>query len=177
MNIRPAFPADLESVLAVEFAAFNSHVEAQLVSELMADASAEPRLSLIAVDEGRIVGHVLFTAARIEQQDDLSASILAPLAVTPTMQGRGVGSALVREGLQQLWDDGIDLAFVLGDPRYYGRFGFTPALPRGLLTPQPIPAEYADAWMAVNLSDAAIGIGGGQVRCADVLEQPQYWSD
>lgn len=131
-------------------------------------------LSLVAEHHGEVVGHVLFTAARVEPTGPgVTASILSPLAVDPRHQGMGVGSGLVQTGLATLDGAGVDLVFVLGDPAYYGRIGFVPATPAGLTPPHPLVPEYADAWM-VRMRTGAPGAQGG-VRCADVLEEPQHW--
>lgn len=116
---------------------------------------------------------MLFSAARVEPDPARRrASILAPLAVAPAAQGRGVGGALVRAGLARLDADGIDLVFVLGDPAYYGRFGFRPARDAGLAAPHPLAPEYAAAWMVRAGGDAG---PPGRVRCSDVLEAPRHW--
>lgn len=131
-------------------------------------------LSLVAEYHGEVIGHVLFTAARVEPAGTgVTARILAPLAVDPRHQGRGVGSALVRTGLATLDGAGVDLIFVLGDPAYYGRFGFVPATPAGLVPPHPLVPEYADAWMVWTRTGTPDP--QGRVRCADVLEEPRHW--
>lgn len=178
VTIREATGNDLDAVLDVERQAFGQDAEADLVRELMSDASAAPRLSLLAIEEGDPVGHVLFTSAEVAgAEPPVRASILAPLAVVPRAQGRGCGSKLVRDGLLRLARSGIDIVFVLGDPHYYARFGFTPAARLGLEAPNPIPAEHADAWMVKALSDGFVGTIAGRVRCADALNRPELWRE
>lgn len=176
MQIREARPSDLHHVLAVERAAFGSDVEADLVRDLLADPSAAPMLSLLAWDEGRAVGHVLFTAVRMDHATaPVSAMILAPLAVVPDAQGRGIGGTLIREGLTLLRQRGVDLVFVLGHPGYYTRHGFEPAIPRGLTAPYPIEPEAA--WMVQALRPGLLGSVRGRVVCADVMNRPEYWRE
>ncbi|WP_422126615.1 GNAT family N-acetyltransferase [Thioalkalivibrio sulfidiphilus] len=176
MQIREARPSDLDHVLAVECAAFGSDVEACLVRDLLADPSAAPTLSLLAWDEGRAVGHVLFTVARIENATvPVSAMILAPLAVVPEAQSRGIGGTLIREGLALLKQRGVDLVFVLGHPGYYTRHGFEPAIPQGLIAPYPIEPETA--WMVQALRPGLLGSVRGRVVCADVMNRPEYWRE
>lgn len=176
--IREAFEDDLDAVLEVERRAFGQDTEAELVRALMSDPSAVPRLSLLAVAEGQPIGHVFFTAVTVVGADrPVSASILAPLAVVPEEQGRGYGSKLVEDGLMRLAGAEVAIVFVLGDPRYYSRFGFTPAIPLGLEAPFELPAEYIDAWMVKALNDGIVGSASGRVRCADVLSRPEYWRD
>ncbi len=145
MQIRKASETDLETALTVERAAFGTEEEAALVHGLLADPSAQPALSLLAFEDHRAVGHILFTRAGVEGHPHLNASILAPLAVIPEFQKQGIGGALIRQGLQALAATGIDLVFVLGHPDYYPRHGFEPAGRRGFQAPYPIPPQNADA--------------------------------
>ncbi|NIP71638.1 MAG: N-acetyltransferase, partial [Gammaproteobacteria bacterium] len=81
----------------------------------------------------------------------LPSAILAPLAVHPDHQGRGIGGSLVREGLARLKGAGVELVFVLGYPAYYAKLGLSPAGEKGFEAPHPIPPESADAWMVQAL--------------------------
>ena len=93
-------------------------------------------------------------------------ALLAPLAVAPKHQRQGIGSAIVRTGFGAVRDAGVSRVFVLGDPAYYGRFGFVPE--RATLTPCPIPANWAAAWQSKSLDgDEAPAIGR--------LELPAPW--
>jgi putative acetyltransferase len=176
--IREALEEDLGAVLDVERRAFGQDIEAELVRELMSDSSAVPRLSLLAATDGQPVGHVLFTAVTVIGADrPVPASILAPLAVVPEVQRRGYGKKLVEDGLTRLARDGVAIVFVLGDPRYYSRFGFVPATRLGFEAPFELPAEYGDAWMVKALGDGIIGSVTGRIRCADALSRPEYWRD
>ena len=148
----------------------------QLVNELLIDETARPLLSLVAVHEGKLLGHVIFTRAEVSGgAEPVSAQILAPLAVLPGAQSQGVGSRLVREGLHRLRETGVGLVFVLGYPAYYTRFGFAPAGILGLEATYPIPEEHADAWMVLELDSGVIKKAGGRVRCAEALDKPGYW--
>ena len=176
MSIKAATNADLPGILEVHRLAFGSPIEAGLVRDLLADPSAAPRLSLIAKQTGQIIGHILFT--RISVGDtDAKASILCPLAVLPDHQSNGAGSTLIDAGLQRLRNEGCYLVFVLGDPAYYGRFGFQPAALDRFPTPQPIPDQYRAGWMVHNLSDQPLETWQGRLSCADALNKPKYWSD
>jgi len=124
MFIREAFDSDLDAVMAVESAAFGSDEEAGLVADLLADPSAMPYASLLAFDGDRAVGHILFTKANLMPSYPITISILAPLAVIPGEQKKGIGGALIEHGLKMLSESGVYLVFVLGHPSYYPRFGF-----------------------------------------------------
>jgi putative acetyltransferase len=177
MTIREALDSDLDNVLSVERAAFGSDEEANLVRDLLADASAQPMVSLIAIHQNRVVGHILFTRAHLEPESPVSISILAPLAVVPDAQKQGVGSQLVEKGLEVLRQAGGDLVFVLGHPAYYPRFGFKPAGQLGFDAAYPIPEKNAGAWMVVPLRPDVIGAFSGKVICADTLNKPEYWRE
>ncbi len=181
MEIRHSLPADLGDILHVHRRAFGADegpVIAELVRDLFEDPSALPVFSYIALDGETIAGHILFTRARIEGKDeDLSHQILAPLAVLPEHQSGGVGLGLIDHGLQELQRNGVDLVFVLGHPGYYPKAGFSPALPLGLAAPYPIEEKNIGAWMVKELRVGLIGDVKGTVRCADVLDRPEHWSE
>lgn len=131
LAIRAEKESDHERVAAIQEAAFGQTAEAELVAALR--ESARPRLSLVAELAGERVGHVFFSPVAIEGPGAAPpVAGLAPLAVAPEWQGRGAGSALVRAGLSACVPLGWQAVFLLGDPGYYGRFGFEPAPPRGL---------------------------------------------
>jgi putative acetyltransferase len=178
MLIEKASDSDLQAVLSVERQAFGSDEEAELVRVLLADPSAQPLLSLLASEDERPVGHVLFTAGRLEEdRDAASIAILAPLAVTPDAQRRGIGGELITRGLQLLSESGVDLVFVLGHPEYYPRHGFEPAGRLGFAAPFTIPDENADAWMVQALRPDLLGSVRGTVVCADAMNKPEYWRE
>lgn len=179
MNIRPSNDADRPAISDVLLDAFGQEegpVIVDLVNELLDDSTASPLLSLVAEEDGRIVGHVLFTAVGLPTDGpELSGQILAPLAVSDERQGTGVGGALAREGLRRLTHAGVDMVFVLGHPGYYPRFGFRPAGALGLNAPYPIAPENAGAWMVAELRPGVIGTVRGTIRCAAALDEEQYW--
>jgi putative acetyltransferase len=175
MEIWKTSKKDLGDILSIQRSAFQSNEEAVLVKDLLGDPSAEPVVSLLAFDGGRAVGHVLFTQARLEPGTSLSVSILAPLAVVPDFQNRGIGGELIDHGLGILKKAGGDLVFVLGHPQYYQRYGFKPAGKLGFEAPYPIPEKNADAWMVRSLRSGVFGVFSGKVICADKLNKAKYW--
>lgn len=158
-------------------------VIAKLVADLFEDDTARPRLSLVARDDTGILGHILFTRAELRQAGpkdpvkSVSICLLAPLAIVPSAQGRGIGQALIREGLDRLTASGVDLVFVLGHPGYYPKAGFTPAGVYGLTAPYPIPEKDAGAWMVRDLTGGLLGQVTGEVRCARALDRPEHWRE
>jgi predicted N-acetyltransferase YhbS len=176
MQVREAGPKDREAVWDVETRAFPTDAEARLVRDLEADPTAAPRISLMASDDGMDVGHVLLTKAVVEGAPGVPCLLLAPLAVIPEFQRRGVGTLLVREALGRARFRGTALVFVLGHPGYYPRAGFVnDAGASGFAAPYPIPPEHADAWRVAELAEGTLGRFRGGVRCADALMKPEYW--
>lgn len=128
--IRPETPSDAGAIRAVNTAAFNGAQESALVDALRDDGDLV--LSLVAAINDVIVGHVAFSRMRIEHDGRTDPAIaLAPVAVRPEHHRKGIGTALVKDGLLQLKKKGETIVFVLGEPEYYGRFGFRtePAAP------------------------------------------------
>ena len=128
MEIRRATASDNADILNIHTQAFGDKKGpeiADLVSGLLVDKTALPLLSLVAVDNAKIIGHILFTKAEVTQTtESVSAQILAPLAILPESQRKGVGARLIQEGLHQLKDSGVELVFVLGHPDYYSMSQF-----------------------------------------------------
>jgi putative acetyltransferase len=134
-SIRPEEPSDRDAIRAVHEQAFGQIEEAALVERLRRDGDLT--LSLVAVRQG-VVGHIAFSRLRL-LESAARAMALAPVAVLPAVQQSGIGTALVREGLRRLAASGEDLVLVLGDPAYYGRFGFSTEQARDLTTPYDGP--------------------------------------
>ena len=177
MEIRNAQSKELDLVIAVARAAFGGDEEVRLVRDLLDDPSARPCLSLLAFEEDRAVGHILFSRAAVTGTPELSASILAPLAVAPEAQRQGIGGELIRQGLELLAKSSVDLVFVLGHPEYYPRHGFQPAGRLGFAAPYPIPEKNSAAWMVQELRPQVIGAYSGMVVCAQQLDRPEYWRE
>jgi putative acetyltransferase len=179
VEVRKSTDMDKTEITTVHIKAFGEEkgpVIAELVKGLMTDQTAIPLLSLLAVEDSRITGHILFTKVTVATAS-VSARILAPLAVLPEAQNRGAGGQLIKEGLHQLKKSGVELVFVLGHPDYYPRSGFVPAGALGYEAPYPIPAEHAGAWMVLPLSDGVTGKVTGKIACSDVLHQPEHWRE
>jgi putative acetyltransferase len=158
MEIRPERPEDIPQVYQVNLAAFGRDAEARLV-DLLRDAGAA-LVSLVAVDGGEVVGHILFSPVTIEGYDRPAAG-LAPMAVLPGQQRRRIGSALVERGLAACRDAGMEAVVVLGHPEFYPRFGFVPASRFGLDCEYPVPDEV---FMALELTPGALAGAHGTVR-------------
>lgn len=175
-RIRIAEPQDHQGILQVHRLAFRRDDEAHLVDELIRDESARPLVSVVAEDQGALVGHGLFTTAWLTGPAPAArCSILAPLAVVPRRQRAGVGRELIEAGCAELGRSGVELVFVLGDPSYYSRCGFEPALPHGLRAPYAITPQ--EAWMVRALGPHGFGRARGTVVCARALQPQEYWRE
>ncbi len=176
MRFRSSDAAETDDVLRIHRLAFERDDEATLVAELLLDPSAQPSLSLFADVHDQHVGHALFTALRlVGASRAVGCAILAPLAVLPAHQRCGVGRGLIEHGCQVLAGRGIELVFVLGDPYYYTRCGFDPAIPWGLSAPYSI--EPQEAWMVRALGPNLLGNVRGTVQCARALAAEAYWRE
>lgn len=153
--IRVECPADIPGVRAVNQAAFETGAEAALVDALRENGKFV--LSLVADVEGDIVGHILFTDIEMEPGGAEARMLgLAPMAVRPEWQGRGIGSALVLRGLEDCRELGYRGVVVLGHPDFYPRFGFVPASRHGITCIYNAPDE---TFMAVTLGDGSLPRG------------------
>lgn len=179
MTIRTATDADRTEILKVHKIAFGPEdgpVIAALVNDLLDDATAQPLLSLVALGDGQITGHILFTRAELPgSEPPVSVQLLAPLAVVPGTQGQGIGQKLITAGLEKLAAGSVDLVFVLGHPGYYPRCGFQPAGVLGLDAPYPIPEKNAGAWMVQELKPGLLGKVTGTLQCARKLDEAEHW--
>jgi putative acetyltransferase len=138
--IRPEAPGDRAALRGVNERAFGQSAEADLVDALR--AGCPDRLSLVAELEGEVVGHILFSPATLEGEGDtLVGMALAPMAVLPEHQRRGIGSRLVEAGLAELRQADCPFVIVLGHPDYYPRFGFVPASRHGVRGEYVVPDE------------------------------------
>lgn len=151
LTLRVETPLHMEAVREVNRRAFGHDNEADLVDRLRENAKF--RLSLVALVDDQVVGHILFTDMTGVTQ---RLAGLGPLAVLPEYQRRGIGSALVRAGLEYLREQSCDAVVVLGHRDYYARFGFRPAADVGITTQFDVPPEYL---FVVALSDVAVAPG------------------
>ena len=159
MKIRPELPTDAEAVRAVNQAAFETNAEADLVELLHEQAS--PFISLVADDAGSIVGHILFSPAVLLSHPHVKIMGLAPMSVLPAHQRRGIGSSLVRAGLESCTELGFAAVIVLGHAQYYSRFGFQRASHFALGCEYDVPD---DVFMALELEPGSLTGKAGTIR-------------
>lgn len=163
IEIRESMQADLPAIEALYPGAFPDEDLLPLVRDLLREATVA--LSLVGTIDSRLVGHVIFTRCSVAESSDRSA-LLGPLAVEPAWQRRGIGSAIVRNGLRRLKDEGVSQVFVLGDPAYYGRLGFL--VESRIAPPYTLPTEWEGAWQSQSLR-------GTKTPHPGKLSLPQPW--
>ncbi|HZX02428.1 N-acetyltransferase [Kribbella sp.] len=163
MDLREEVPGDRRAVRDVHLRAFGDHglVVAELVDSLRGIVAAGGGLSLVAEDGGEVVGHVMFTRSLLDCPRRLvDVQVLSPLAVLPEVHRRGIGSALVRRGLEIVGERSAPVVFLEGDPGYYSRFGFVPGGELGFRKPslripdqafQAIKLPAYEPWMTGTL--------------------------
>lgn len=143
MNIRQEQPADYDTVYHVIRESFvnaehSDGNEQDLVVSLRKSRSFIPELSLVAVEDNRIVGHILFTKAFVNQTEVLA---LAPLSVLPAYQNRGIGLSLIQQGHMIAFGLGYEYSVVLGHVAYYPKAGYVPASRYGIKAPFEVRDE------------------------------------
>jgi putative acetyltransferase len=163
MELREELPDDKEPVREIHLRAFGDHglTVAGLVDSLRETITPKDGLSLVAGHDGQIAGHVMFTRSLLDAPRRLvEVHVLSPLAVMPGYQKRGIGSALVRKGLNALAKRAVPLVFLEGDPGFYSRFGFAPGRDLGFRKPslripdgafQAIRLPEYEPWMTGTL--------------------------
>jgi putative acetyltransferase len=166
-SIRTAKPDDFEAAYGVHAAAFPENTEARLVELLHQRGKAD--ISLVAVLDGAVVGHVLFSPISISRNGvEIAPGLgLAPVAVRPQYQRQGIGKSLIHRGLEVCRQRQCPLVVVLGDPRYYQQFGFRRASDLGFQN------EYQadESFMVLELQKDGLPDVGGLVRYASEFSE------
>jgi putative acetyltransferase len=155
--IREERQVDIAAIREVNDSAFNRTQEGEIVDQLR--ASCKELVSLVATEGEKIVGHILFSPAIIESDGEkVNGMGLAPMAVLPEYQRKGVGAMLVQKGIEKIKEMGYPFIIVLGHPEYYPRFGFEQASIYGIKSQWDVPDE---AFMMMILDTAAMsGVSG-----------------
>lgn len=176
MNIRIATSQDRDSISVIYSSAFSkgeSEAVAKLAVDLLSEDTAPQIISLVAVIDDSVVGHVAFSPVGVENNENCRAYILAPLAVHPDYQNRRIGSTLVEYGMRQLSAMGVNIVFVYGDPEYYGRFGFNADTARDYKAPYNL--KYPFGWQSAFLNEYSMKAGPAVIRCVSSLCDPGLW--
>lgn len=159
MLIRDESAGDYHAVRALNEAAFDSDAEARLVDALRDEAS--PLISLVAEQDGSVVGHILFSPVTLAGHEKLKIMGLAPMAVAPSRQRQGIGSSLVRAGLDRCRSVDAGAVMVLGHPAFYPRFGFVPSSRFDIASEYDVPEE---TFMVMELERGFLHGASGTIR-------------
>lgn len=167
---------EVQDLFASTFAASEGDAEGAiigtLVANLMAD-TAEDDLFLFAGEENGAFTAAVFMSRLTYGADMQTVFMLAPVAVLPTHQRKGVGQTLIRHALQEMANKGVDVAVTYGDPAYYEKVGFKPASEADLAA--PVPLQYPHGWQAQRLNDTQPVRVTGPSRCVSAFADPSYW--
>lgn len=160
ISIRDELPQDFDEVRNINVQAFGSESEANLVNALR--NSGIPYISLVYEQDGKLLGHILFTPVDLlGDTSGLRIIGLGPMAVLPTHQNQGVGSALVKAGIQRCLAKDYDAIVVLGHAHYYPRFGFVPSVQYGITSEYKVPD---DVFMILELKQNALQGRHGTIK-------------
>jgi len=176
MKILPAKATHEARIREIYLAAFGpseARTVAGLAVTLLSHATTPRSIHLVALEDGVPAGHVAFTPVWRARDHRTAGYILAPLAVAPTSQRRGIGAALVGAGLEEIQTRGDAAVFVYGDPDYYGRFGFRHALAEAYRPPQPL--QYPAGWQALLLGAGTPPASPVDLTCVEPLHAPELW--
>jgi predicted N-acetyltransferase YhbS len=148
--------------------AFGQDDESQLVDKIRKGENFVPELSMIAEVEGELVGHILFSKIKINGNQEYGSLALAPVAVLPEYQNKGIGGELIWQGLKRATELGFDSVIVLGHENFYPRFGFERASKWNIQCPFRVPDEN---FMAIELiTDGLTGKSGDVSYPQEFLE-------
>lgn len=153
IEIRQEEKKDFEQIYTVNKLAFNQETESKLVDKIRKSENFISKLSLVAIFNEKIIGHILFSKIKIAGEHIFETLALAPMAVTPEFQKQGVGKMLIITGLKKAKELGFDSVIVLGYPEYYSKFGFERASKWNIKCPFEVPDE---AFMAIELIEKSL---------------------
>lgn len=176
MNIRIATNQDHDDIKRIYSSAFpedESEIVAKLAIGLLSENTTPQTISLVAETDDTVVGHVAFSPVGIDNDENCQAYILAPLAVQPEYQKCRVGSKLIECGMQQLSAMKVNVVFVYGDPKYYGRFGFSADAAHRYSPPYKI--QHPCGWQAIVLNEYACEKEPVAITCVNSLHDPKLW--
>ncbi len=142
-----------------------------LAHDLVTDTHPGDLYCFVATDKEHIIGCIFFS--RLTFQRGVNAFLLAPVAVHPSYQGQGIGQGLIAFGLNTIKEDGVELAFTYGDPRFYAKVGFQPISEE--IIQAPLTLTYPEGWLAQSLVGGQVEPIPGKPSCVEAFNKPDYW--
>ena len=170
VTIRQEQKSDYKEVYELNSSAFEEDEEARLVTLLRKSSAFIPSLSLVAIMKDTIVGHILFTKIKIvdENGNENESLALAPMAVSPKFQKSGIGSQLIKTGLDIAREMNFKSVIVLGHDKYYPRFGFEPTTKWNITSPYDVPSNF---FMGLELIQDGLKNSSGMVQYAKEFDE------
>ena len=175
-HIRVATSGDRDEICDVHLRAFpesENQLVATLAVNLLSEETNPETINLVAEMGGRVVGHIAFSPVTADSNKDWLGYILAPLGVKPEYQKGGIGSQLIEAGIERLSRMGVNTVFVYGDPKYYGRFGFT--VEAATKFSPPYELQYPFGWQATVLREGGADEQAVELSCVASLRNPALW--
>ncbi len=175
-RIRKASNLDREGIREVHLSAFpegEKQIVATLAVDLLSETTRPETITLVAENDGAIIGHIAFSPVTLQSKEKWQGYILAPLGVKPEFQKSGIGSELINSGKKCLSKNGVNALFVYGDPDYYGKFGFRADTASGYSPPYQI--AYPFGWQAIDLNGEGYVESTLNLSCVASLCNPQLW--
>jgi putative acetyltransferase len=178
MELTPYHPDQAEEIITLfthVFAAADGEAEGALIgnlaSDLMTETDPADLYGFVAVEAGKILGCIFFS--RLTFDTGIPAFILSPVAVHTGHQRRGIGQQLIKYGLRQLKDVGVELVMSYGDPNYYARVGFAPVSEETIQA--PLPLSHPGGWIGQSLVGESIAPIADRPTCVKALIKPEIW--
>jgi putative acetyltransferase len=176
IRIRVATSLDRDDVREIHLCAFpegEKQIVSTLAVNLLSEETSPKTISLVAEADGAVVGHIAFSPVTINNIKSWKGYILAPLGVKPEYQKCQIGSELIERGMERLSRMGVNVLFVYGDPKYYGKFGFN-ADPASGYSP-PYELQYPFGWQAIILNEGVFTESTVKISCVDPLKDAELW--
>ncbi|GGB05155.1 GNAT family N-acetyltransferase [Agarivorans gilvus] len=167
--------AEISQLFATTFAAAEGEAEGkmlgQLAEQLAAIIDQQQVLCFATVQDGQLVASIFFTQLQFQQPSQIF--MLAPVAVSSEYQGRGIGQALIKYGLEQMQQRQVSSIVTYGDPAYYSKLGFAPLSEQVIQAPLPLSMPFG--WQGLSLNDTPIAAIAQRPSCVAPFNDPQYW--
>ena len=176
MNIRLAQKSDLihsQKIIKTAFSDKENKIIIKLAADLFKETDIHLIKSFVAEINNQVIGFISFSPIFLKSDTEISVYILSPIAVSPEHQKQGIGSNLIKSGIDILTNDGAGVLLVYGDPNYYGRFGFNEEIGRMFIPPYSL--DYPFGWTGMMLSGTAIPEQTIQFDCVSSLSNPDLW--
>lgn len=178
MNILQYSPSDIEEIKQLFTKVFSDSegqseglVIGNLVYDLMTGTNVQDLYGFVAIENKKIIGSIFFTKLTFESE--VNAFILSPVAIHTDYQGKGFGQKLINFGINQLKENGVELVFTYGDPKFYSKVGFSLVTEKSVKA--PLTLTYPEGWLGQSLVGDEIEPITGSSYCVEALNKAEYW--